>query len=342
MRAYLVTVILLSLGCADGPLEGDAAIDASSSDASSSDTIEDPPGPDFGIDAPVFEGFRDEAPLPHPLQEITAVVHGETIVVAGGIDERIAVVDEVWSFDGTTWTALPDLPAPRHHAMLVSLGGTLYLLGGMQSLRFEPLDTVFALPAGATAWEVRPALPHPLAAAVGAVVDAEVVLVGGQTDRGLASTGLLGDPETGIYRDGAAITEPREHVAGFAREGAVWVTGGRDFSPATSVASVAVYDADGDAWTSSDSLEAVRGGHSATYLGAASDRVLVAGGEIQDAALDSFEILDASTGAVVATGTLPTRRHGHAAALLGGRVYLIGGADGPIFAAIAGVESWAP
>lgn len=338
MRPLLSILIVLAGGCADGPLEGDAALDAPSLDV-----LEDPPGPDVAItDAPLPEGFRDEPPLPHPLQEITATVHDGAIVIAGGIDERVAIVSEVWSFDGAAWTALPDLPAPRHHAMLVSLNGTLYLLGGMASLRFEPLDTVFALPSGASAWETRPPLPHPLAAAVGAIVDGAVVLVGGQTDRGLAGTGLIGDPETGTYRDGMAIPEPREHVAGFVRDGAVWVTGGRDFSPASSVASIEVYDADGDAWSASASLEAARGGHSATYLGVASERILVAGGEIEGAALDSFEILDASTGAVVETGTLPTRRHGHAAALLDGRVYLIGGADGPIFAAIAGVESWAP
>lgn len=332
MRVLLSLFLLSACGCADGPLE---------TDAPSSDTIEDPPGPDFGNDAPMPEGFQIETPLPHALQEITAVVHEGAIIVAGGIDGRITVVAEVWSFDGEAWTALPDLPAPRHHAMLVSLDGTLYLLGGMASLRFEPLDTVFALPAGATAWESRPALPHPLAAAVGVIVGNEVVLVGGQTDRGLAAAGLVGVPETGEYRDTAVIPEPREHVAGFAREGAVWVIGGRDFSPATSVASIEVFDTDGDGWTPRDSLQSARSGHSATYL-SASGQVLVAGGEIQDAALDSFEVLDAATGAIVRTGTLPTRRHGHAAALLDGRVYLIGGADGPIFAAIAGVESWAP
>ncbi len=334
MRACPSILLVVALGCSSAPSEPDGGTDARlEGDA--------PVAADTGADAPLSGGFRVEPPLPHPLQEITAVAHEGTIVVAGGIDEGISVVNEVWSFDGTAWTALPDLPAPRHHAMLVSLDGTLYLLGGMASLRFEPLDTVFALPNGASAWETLAALPRPLAAAVGAVIDGEVVLVGGQTDRGLASASIVGDPETGTWRDGAAIPEPREHVAGFVRDGAVWVTGGRDFSPASSVPSVEVFDGSSNAWTARPSLNDPRGGHSATYLGA-SERALVAGGEIQDAALDAFEIIDTTSGDVVETGTLPTRRHGHAAAMLDGRVYLIGGADGPIFAAIAGVESWAP
>ncbi len=39
---------------------------------------------------------------------------------------------------------------------------------------------------------------------------------------------------------------------------------------------------------------------------------------------------------------VPTPRHGHAMAAANGRVYVIGGADEPIFAAVDVVESFAP
>lgn len=296
-----------------------------------------PDAPDARVDAAV-PGFRRETPLPHPLQEITATTDGDRIVIAGGIDETVAVVSEVWAFDGATWSALPALPEPRHHATLLSRDGTLYLLGGMASLRFEPLDTVFALAPGATAWERRAPLPRPLAAAVGAWVSGELILAGGQTDRGLATSVIRGDPETGAYRAGAAPPVPSEHLAGFARDGEVWVTGGRDFQPRLSTDAVQVYDVARDTWRMEPPLAGPRGGHSATRLVLeGTEHLFIAGGELEGLALDDYERLGAD-----ATGSLPTARHGHAAAVLGDRIYLIGGADRPLFGAIASVESWAP
>lgn len=334
MRSLLAAAVLFA-GCTT-PDGSDAGRDAGLGDAPPSDDAGQDVGDGPAPDAPAAAGFRTEAALPHPLQEITAVAHGGRIVIAGGIDGSVAIVDEVWAFDGTAWTALPPLPAPRHHAMLVSVGTTLYLVGGMESLRFEPLDTVFALPDGATEWSTRPALPRPIAAAVGVTVGDEVVLAGGQTDRGLADAVLVGDPETGTWRDGEAIAEPREHVGGALVDGRVWVTGGRNITPATSVALVAGYDVDDDGWAPLPALSTVRGGHTVTVL---DDRVLVAGGEIEDVALQSYEVRD-TTGELIETGTLPTRRHGHGAAVLDGRVYLVGGADRPLFGATASVESW--
>ena len=290
------------------------------------------------VDAPLADGFRSEPSLPHPLQEITAAVHGGRIIVAGGIDESVAVVAEVWAFDGTGWTALPSLPAPRHHGMLVSTGTTLYLIGGMETLRFEPLDTVFALPDGASAWENRPALPTPLAAAVAVVVEGELLLLGGQTERGLASGVVRGDPETGTYRDGASLPLPREHLAGFASGGEIWISGGRDFMPSASTNAVHVYDVAADRWREAASLATTRGGHSATLLGGTA---VIAGGEIAGEALRSLELIDLTSG-TRSEVTLPTPRHGHAAAVLDGRVYWIGGADRPLFGATETVESWAP
>lgn len=302
-----------------------APVDASTLDAS-----------EGGHDAASAAGFRAETPLPHPLQELTATVHGDRIVVAGGIDGSISVVNEVWALDGSTWTALPSLPAPRHHGMLVSLGEQLYYLGGMADLRFEPLDTVFVLQDGASAWEVSPPLPRPSAAAVAVALGAEIVIVGGQSDRGLEARPTAFDPVTGTARDGAPHPEPREHVAGALVEGELWLIGGRDFEPARSTARVDVYDPTADAWRSEALLTEVRSGHSATLLGT---EIVVAGGEIGGAALATYERL---VDGAWQSAPLPGPRHGHAAVAHGGRAYLIGGADRPLFGAIASVESWAP
>ena len=292
--------------------------------------------PDAGVDAPLPAGWSRGPDLPHPVQEIAGTVHDGAIVIAGGIDDGVAILDEVWRFDGTTWTPLPAMPAPRHHMMLVSTPGALYAIGGMQSLAFDPLDTVWRLPDGASAWETATPMPEPRAAAVAVYVGTEILVLAGQGRGGLSPDVLRYDLGT-TWTRGAAIADTREHVAGFVRAGEVWVVAGRDFEPGMSTTAVSIYDPAANAWREGPSLAEVRGGHGASML--PDGRAMVTGGEIAGDVRDTIEILDPS-GASWSFGVpLPTRRHGHVSLPLGGRLWVIGGADRPLFGAVDVVES---
>lgn len=289
-------------------------------------------------DAPLAAGWSRGPDLPQPMQEIAGTVHDGAIVIAGGINRSLTILDTVWRFDGTTWTALPDMPAPRHHMMLVSTPGALYALGGMQSLAFDPLDTVWRLPDGATAWETATPMPEPRAAAVAAYVGTELLVLAGQGRGGLSTDVLRYDLGTSWTR-GAAIPDPREHVAGFVRAGEVWIVAGRDFEPAMSTTAVSIYDPVGNAWRTGPALAEVRGGHGASIL--PDGRAMTTGGEIAGDVHATTEILDAAGASWAFGDPLPTRRHGHVSFPLAGRLWVIGGADGPLFAAVDVVESLA-
>lgn len=324
---------LLAPGC-------DAASDASDAGApldAPTARPDAPRAPDAGVDAPLPLGWSRGPDLPHPIQEIAGVVHGDAIVIAGGLDEGARTLDEVWRFDGTGWTALPDLPAPRHHMMLVSAPGALYALGGMESLAFEPLETVWRLPDGASAWEVATPMPEPRAAAVAVYVGTEILILGGQGRGGLSPDVLRFS--AGAWTRGAAIADTREHVAGFVRDGEVWIVAGRDFDPGASTTAVSIYDPAADAWREGPALAEVRGGHGAALL--PDGRAVATGGEIDGDVRDTVEILDATGGGWTFGAPLPTRRHGHVSFALGGRLWVIGGADRPLFAAVDIVESLA-
>ena len=59
-------------------------------------------------------------------------------------------------------------------------------------------------------------------------------------------------------------------------------------------------------------------------------------------ALDTVEALDLTRGTWRTAAPIPTPRHGMGVAAAGGRIYVLGGADQPTFAAVSVVESYAP
>ena len=73
------------------------------------------------------------APLPEPIQELSAaVLHGK-IYIAGGFDRSGKPIAKAFRFDpaANRWERIGDLPAPRHHMPLAVAGDTLYAVGGL-------------------------------------------------------------------------------------------------------------------------------------------------------------------------------------------------------------------
>jgi hypothetical protein len=119
----------------------------------------------------------------------------------------------------------------------------------------------------------------------------------------------------------------------------VWIVAVRDFEPAASTTAVSIYDPVANAWRDGPALAEVRGGHGASIL--PDGRAMTTGGEIAGDVRDTIEILDVAGAGWTLGSTLPTRRHGHVSFPLMGRLWVIGGADGPLFAAVSVVESLA-
>src|SRR5207247_198467 len=78
-------------------------------------------------------GWSAAAPLPEPIQELSAaVLHGK-IYVAGGIDRAGQATAAAFRYDPAAnhWERIADLPVPRHHMPLAVVGDTLYAVGGL-------------------------------------------------------------------------------------------------------------------------------------------------------------------------------------------------------------------
>jgi N-acetylneuraminic acid mutarotase len=68
---------------------------------------------------------------PGKVSDAGAAIVGGRLIVAGG--ESIGTVfSTVWAYDlaSSTWSSLPNLPAPRHGLAVATIGGTLYAIDG--------------------------------------------------------------------------------------------------------------------------------------------------------------------------------------------------------------------
>ena len=70
--------------------------------------------------------------------------------------------------------------------MAVTVGDTLYVIGGFTGTEFEPKAEVFALKVQGT-WQRVVALPEARGALAAAVVDNRILVVGGVGPQGLAN-----------------------------------------------------------------------------------------------------------------------------------------------------------
>jgi N-acetylneuraminic acid mutarotase len=293
------------------------------------------------------EPWRCDPPLPVQVQEIQAAVLGGRIYVAGGFQSVLAIVPTVHVFDPSTgeWCEGPPLPEPRHHMALVAHDGDLYALGGMQTLAFTPLSTAWVLRSGAAAWEPIAPLPAPRASGAAGVIGGKIYLAAGVGDGdGCDLTGptFIYDPATDTWEDdGPAIPTPREHVAAVVHGGELFVFGGRLCGLDSHMPTVEAFDPEAGDWRTLPDMPTSRGGLGAALLDGVA---YVSGGEETQGAFDAFEALDLSLEQWQAPSPppVPTPRHGHASVAHDGRVYVLGGADEPIFSAVAAVESFAP
>ena len=162
--------------------------------------------------------------LPQAVHDAAAVPLGGAVYFFGGGD-GVAQHDEIQrvapgpAIDGRT-PARAELDQSA-----AALAGTAYVVGGFTGTRW--LDTIVAWKPGSAA-RVVGRLPTPLRYAAVAAVDGVVVVAGGSTPAGTASTAVLAfDPASGRVRRIGTLPAPTTHATAAALDGRVYVIGGR-------------------------------------------------------------------------------------------------------------------
>ncbi len=162
--------------------------------------------------------------LPQALHDTAAVRIGRSVYLFGGGD-GVAQHEEIQRVAAGRPVTVARLPAPSSDQSGAALGGTAYIVGGFTGARW--LDTIVSWRPG-TAARVVGRLPTPLRYAAVAAADGLVVIAGGSTPAGTASSAVLAfDPASGRVRRIGSLPAPTTHAAAASLGGRVYVIGGR-------------------------------------------------------------------------------------------------------------------
>jgi serine/threonine protein kinase/N-acetylneuraminic acid mutarotase len=218
------------------------------------------------------------------------------------------------------WRSLPDAPTPRLMMAWTVLDDKIWLIGGIRE--GETLPTVETYDPRTTQWQPQPPLPIPLNHAAAATYRGEVVVIGGATD-----TITQASDKVFALRDGQWVELPGLQHARAAPAAAVVgdklvVVGGQNDKQV--VPQTEVFD--GDSWTSAADLPTPR-----EHLAAVSDGVYVytVGGRVLSADENSaaVERFDPASGNWETLPDMPTPRGSYGAALVDGRIVVVGGEE---------------
>jgi N-acetylneuraminic acid mutarotase len=270
-------------------------------------------------------------PAPHSRGEVSAALVGSSIYVVGGFDtggHTTGLVERLNLRSGH-WSTSRPLPQPLNHMNAIGYGGSLYVVGGYS----QPGDTS----AGAVPnfwrfdpatghWTAMPAAPLPRAAAGAAVLGHRLYVAGGRSDTETTiSTLAIFDFDTGKWALGPPLHHAREHVAGVAADGAVWILGGRAVGLGN-FADVERYRPGAPSWQRLAAMPVARSGFQAVDAGG---KIVVVGGEGPAGTIGEVDELNPATGRWSRLADLPTARHGLGLVADGRFVFAIEGGPQP-------------
>jgi len=296
-------------------------------------------------DAEPASGWRVAAPLPAPRQECGVVALGDEIVVVGGYDDAVTIVDLVEAYRPSTdtWRTLAPLPEPIHHPNVVVLDAKLHVAGALGA-GFVQQNVHWIYDPATDDW--TEGTPLPAARAVGAagaaVLDGVIHLVGGLRMSQSVALHSTYDPSTDAWDALPDAPHARDHL-GMAAVGSVLVaTAGRDGGLSSFVAATDLYDP-AIGWLTGAEIPTPRGGAAAAVLDGA---LHVFGGEGNagdpSGVFATHDSYDPETDSWTTHDPMPSPRHGTGAATLDDTIWIPGGADVQAFGAVDTNEGWSP
>ncbi len=274
--------------------------------------------------------------LPSPRLEAGVTSLGQRLIMVGGFDQSAAqglrITPEVLSLDllTQTWSRLPDAPVAWTHANVAGASSTLYLLGGLETDSFLARGESFALDLDLPdpQWRAIASMPEGMERGGAAVVvnPPHIYLLGGASTSDALATNLDYDFSTDTWSMLPDLPSPRSHAAAMREaDGTLIVAGG--------LASLDSSRPLGDAWalplnaTEWVPLAPMRRARGGCAYGTVFNHLICAGGEAGTGAVETVETYDPNIDTWTTQEDMPERRAGARGAVIGGRLYVPGGAS---------------
>ncbi len=288
----------------------------------------------WGCDAPEMDPpgppWTERMALTDRRLEASATGVGSRLVVIGGfVNEALEISRDVLQYDpfNDVWS-VHALPAPEAftHAGLASVGGSIYLLGGLEGAAFTPSGKSHRLRPNATAWEPLADMPAGQERGAAAVVvsNGHIFLVGGEIAGGFSDTILdyeVASNTWSVYP--TKLTTARSHAAAMREDvdGTFTIAGGNGIQGP--LGDTFALRLDGTAELRAPMTVARAG----CAYGVVYGQLVCAGGEIGTEVSRVVEVYDPNDDEWTMVVELPIERAGAAGAVVTSRLYVVGGSQ---------------
>lgn len=298
-----------------------------------------------------------------PRQEHSTVAIGSDIYIVGGVvpdaasPVGVTTTDTVEVYDtrSRTWSAAAPLPVPMNHLNAASVGGKLYVLGGLSGgMSWDALPNSYVYDPRTNAWTALAPVPAGTwrgSAAMG-VDGTTIYLAGGERVLSLTppflqdtvSTVTSYETTTGTWTTLPSMPQGRDHAGGALVHGTFYVIGGREHGQANVRDTVYAFDLRTGQWDERAPMPTPRGSIAAAAVGST---VYTFGGEGNPAAgskgiFPQVEAYDTTHDTWRRLAPMPVPRHGTSAATVGRSIYIPGGGDSEGAGALAVNEAYRP
>ena len=289
--------------------------------------------------------WQSRAAMPVAVQEIYPAVHQGKIYVAGGLSDAISqqqlqmsAAVQIYDPQADSWSLGPALPAPRHHAYLLSAGDKLFVFGGFVAAnggRWSASADILLLDEASGSWKKVASLPKPLTETVITVINNNIHLVSGRSPQGTDNAQWrdqidvnwhwVFDPLTYNLSESTPLPQALNSAAGVSWHNSLYVVGGRQVGGGN-LNNLYRFDGETTQWQTLAELPQAQGGLAAAVL---DNQLLVFGGEyFTDGGGVYAQVwrYHAASNSWQQRGEMPLPRHGLGAVTLNNTVYIIGGA----------------
>jgi N-acetylneuraminic acid mutarotase len=327
VRAMLLLAALAFFWC--------SGCSGSHSGSPSDAPIADPvtPAPDSSIPP-----WQTKTPIPTPRTNAAAVAVDGNIYVIGGSTSPKAV--EQYNPATDTWVTKSPMPTARYSTAAAVVDGKIYVIGGTANVSTMPitLTTVEQYDPATDTWTVKSPMPSRRWNTAATVVDGKIYVIGGLELIGwcgtvactyVASSNRVEqyDPATDTWIVKTPLPTARGTCAAAAVDGKIYVVG--------SLKDVQSYDPATDTWITRSPMPIARSDMVADVV---DGKIYVIGGTTnvgantgpgasssRTFALTTVEQYDPATDTWTTKSPMPTGRYEMAAAVVDGKIYVIGG-----------------